>query len=172
MIGGAPPHACRGEERRHAPRREGPAAWVALDDAEALLVKIIEDDRERGRALRVEVRRAVERLRRADAVRNGELSVGAMLTRTKSLLSVKGERTADQAIAVLARVWDQKSTGPLSPMQSEVALLLSEGFMKRGKPNDYRQARLLLSQVTERAQDPYAASLAAALAGLCTQELP
>ena len=57
-------------------------------------------------------------------------------------------------------------------MQSEVALLLSEGFMKRGKPNDYRQARLLLSQVTERAQDPYAASLAAALAGICTQELP
>ena len=90
----------------------------------------------------------------------GEISVEAMLTRTKSLLAVKGERTAGQAISVLSRVWDSKASGPLSPTDSEVALLLSESFMKRGKPRDYHKARQLLQEVSARTQDPYDGSLA------------
>ena len=103
---------------------------------------------------------------------SGELSISAMLTRTKSLLDVKGERTASQAIGVLSRVWDPKAKGPLGPTDSEVALLLSEGFMKRGKTRDFHHAQILLNQVVTRAQDPYDRTLAKALSGLCDQEIP
>ena len=97
------------------------------------------------------------------------LSVDAMLTRTKSLLAVKGERTAGQAISVLSKVWDPKQTGPLNPTNSEVGLLLSEGFMKRGQRRDYGQAIRLLEKVHNKGQDPYDRSLAHALSGLCAQ---
>ena len=97
------------------------------------------------------------------------LSVDAMLTRTKSLLAVRGERTADQAISVLSRVWDPKDKGAMSPTSSEVGLLLSEGFMKRGQKRDYGQAIHLLDKIHKRGQDPYDRSLARALSGLCAQ---
>ena len=98
-----------------------------------------------------------------------ELSVNAMLTRTKSLLAVNGERTAGQAINVLSKVWDPKDAGLLDPLKSEVGLLLSEGFMKRGQKRDYRQAVNLLDKVHQRGQNPYDRSLANALSGLCAQ---
>ena len=112
----------------------------------------------------------VEReLAKAFKARGGSLSVDGILTRTKSLLSVRGERAASQAIASLSRAWDQSATGPMNEQQSEVGLILAEGFLKRNQPGDLRSAKVLLGEVSKRGTNPYARSLANALAGLCEQ---
>jgi tetratricopeptide (TPR) repeat protein len=108
-------------------------------------------------------------LTKAYEARGGSLSVAAMLTRTKSLLSVRGERAASQSISALTRIWDRAATGTIDREQSEVGLILAEGFMKRNKKGDRKAARLLLIEVGERGINPYARSLASALAGLCQQ---
>jgi hypothetical protein len=112
----------------------------------------------------------VEReLAKAFKARGGTLSVDGILTRTKSLLSVHGERAASQAIASLSRAWDQSATGPMNEQQSEVGLILAEGFLKRDQRGDLRSAKVLLEEVSKRGMNPYARSLANALAGLCEQ---
>lgn len=109
-------------------------------------------------------------LAKAYEVNSGSLSVAAMLTRTKSLLSVRGERAASQSISLLTRIWDTETTGAIENEQAEVGLILAEGFMKRDKKGDRNSAKLLLAEVSERGTDPYARSLAFALAGLCEQK--
>ncbi|MCH2102790.1 MAG: hypothetical protein MK297_02130 [Planctomycetes bacterium] len=109
-----------------------------------------------------------DQLRKAQRLSDG-LSLNAKLTRAKSLLSVKGERTASQAITVLAKAWPAQKRGPLDDTTSEVGLLISEGLMKRARDRDYQQALQLLTAVKERGATPYDRSLANALRGLCSQ---
>ncbi|MCH2107549.1 MAG: hypothetical protein MK291_13015, partial [Planctomycetes bacterium] len=109
-----------------------------------------------------------EQLRNAQRL-GDKLSLNAKLTRAKSLLAVKGERTAGQAISVLAKVWDGENKGPLNHTNSEIGLLISEGLMKRAMNRDFVQAIQLLESVQSRGAGPYDRSLASALRGLCAQ---
>ena len=106
---------------------------------------------------------------KAHQLAGGKLSVSGMLTRTKSLLSVRGEKAASQSISALTRIWDNESSGQITHEQAEVALILAEGFMKRNNKGDRGSAKHLLGEVTSRGTDPYARSLASALSGLCEQ---
>lgn len=105
-------------------------------------------------------------LDKAKKLRRGT-SLGATLTRTKSLLDIKGERTATQAIEALTQVWKPAETGTFTSDQAEVALLLSEALMKRAAESDSAQARVLLLAISDRANNPYDRSLARALSGIC-----
>ena len=115
------------------------------------------------------VREVEAELAKAYQLAGGELSVSGMLTRTKSLLSVRGEKAASQAISALTRIWDDESSGQIAQEQAEVALILAEGFMKRDNKGDRGSAQHLLQKVKTRGSDPYARSLASALSGLCAQ---